>query len=51
MNITIRPAAERDIPKLLELLTGICRLHQQGRPDLFRQVGTKYDAEALRPLL
>ncbi|MCI9057998.1 MAG: hypothetical protein HFF76_12205, partial [Oscillospiraceae bacterium] len=36
MNITIRPAAERDIPKLLELLTGICRLHQQGRPDLFR---------------
>ena len=51
MNITIRPAAERDIPKLLELLTGICRLHQQGRPDLFRQVGTKYNAEALRPLL
>lgn len=51
MNITIRPAAERDIPKLLELLTGICRLHQQGRPDLFRQVGTKYDGEALKALL
>ena len=36
MNITIRPAAERDIPKLLELLTGICRLHQQGRPQMRR---------------
>lgn len=51
MNITIRPAAERDIPKLLELLTDICRLHQQGRPDLFRQGGTKYDAEALKAIL
>ena len=47
----IRRAEERDIPRLGELLLQVCRVHQQGRPDLFRAGGRKYDDAELQTLL
>ena len=35
----IRKAEERDIPRLGELLLQVCRVHHQGRPDIFRGGG------------
>ena len=47
----IRQAEERDIPRLGELLLQVCRVHWEGRPDLFREGGRKYDAGELTELL
>ncbi len=47
----IRPAQERDIPRLGDLLLQVCRVHHDGRPDLFREGGRKYDDDELRALL
>ena len=47
----IRPAMEKDIPRLGDLLLQVCRVHHQGRPDLFRAGGRKYDDLELRKLL
>lgn len=49
--MTIRPAKESDIPRLGDLLLQVCRVHYQGRPDLFRAGGRKYDDDELRALL
>ena len=49
--MNIRPAREKDIPRLGDLLLQVCRVHHQGRPDLFRAGGRKYDDEELRRLL
>lgn len=49
--MNIRPAEERDIPRLGELLLQVCRVHHQGRPDLFRAGGRKYTDGELRELL
>ena len=46
----IRPAREKDIPRLLDLLVQVNLVHSQGRPDLFRP-GTKYGPEELKTLL
>ncbi len=46
MNILVRRAEERDIPRMEELLDDICRLHCEGRPDIFRP-GRKYRSEEL----
>jgi ribosomal protein S18 acetylase RimI-like enzyme len=46
INISVRRAEERDIPRMEELLADICRLHCEGRPDIFRP-GRKYGAEEL----
>ena len=47
----IRHAEERDISRLGDLLLQVCRVHNQGRPDLFRAGGRKYDDGELRQLL
>ena len=47
----IRRAEERDIPRMGDLLLQVCRVHNQGRPDLFRDGGRKYDDEELKALL
>ena len=49
--MNIRLAEERDIPRMGELLLQVCRVHCEGRPDLFRSGGRKYDDEELRVLL
>lgn len=47
----IRPAEEKDIPRLGDLLVQVCRVHWEGRPDLFRDGGRKYSDGELRVLL
>ena len=49
--MNIRHAEERDIPRMGDLLLQVCRVHNQGRPDLFRAGGRKYTDEELRELL
>lgn len=49
--MNIRFAEEQDIPRLGDLLLQVCRVHHEGRPDLFRAGGRKYDDEELRDLL
>ena len=46
----IRLAVEKDIPKMLELLSQVDLVHHQGRPDIFK-IGTKYSADELKILL
>lgn len=49
--MNIRKAEERDIPRIGELLLQVCRVHCEGRPDLFRSGGRKYNDDELRVLL
>ena len=46
----IRAARERDIPKIGELLSQICLVHHNGRPDIFK-VGRKYSDDELTALI
>ena len=46
----IRLAKEKDIPKLIDLLSQVDLVHHNGRPDIFK-IGTKYSAEELKELL
>ncbi len=46
----IRFADVKDIPKILDLLTQVCLVHHNGRPDIFK-IGTKYSADELKMLL
>ena len=46
----IRFAKEKDIPKILDLLSQVCLVHHNGRPDIFK-VGTKYNEDELKMLL
>lgn len=34
-----------------ELLLQVCRVHHEGRPDLFKEVGRKYNDDQLREIL
>ena len=47
----IRKATEQDIPRLMELLHQVNRVHHDLRPDLFKPDTTKYDEAQLRQLL
>ena len=47
----IRRATQEDIPAILRLLEQVLAVHHQGRPDLFREKGTKYSAEELSQML
>ena len=47
----IRKATEEDIPRLMELLHQVNRVHYELRPDLFKPQTTKYDEAELRQLL
>lgn len=46
----IRLAVEKDIPKIMDLLSQVDLVHHRGRPDIFK-VGTKYSATELTGLL
>ena len=46
----IRLAIEKDIPKIIDLLSQVDLVHHNGRPDIFK-IGTKYSAEELKELL
>ena len=46
----IRRANEKDIPKIGDLLSQVCLVHHNGRPDIFG-VGRKYSDEELKVIL
>ena len=46
----IRRMAERDIPKVLDLLLQVDLVHHSGRPDIFK-VGRKYSEDELRVII
>ena len=46
----IRYATEKDIPKIEDLLSQVCLVHHEGRPDIFK-VGRKYSEEELKEIL
>lgn len=47
----IRCAEEKDIPRLITLLTQVLNIHADGRPDLFIANTTKYTPEELKYML
>ncbi len=47
----IRRAENRDIPRLLELLSQVLEVHAAGRPDIFISGTTKYGPEELEEIL
>ena len=47
----IRRATQEDIPTILRLLEQVLAVHHQGRPDLFREKGTKYSGPELLEML
>lgn len=46
----IRFAKEKDIPKIMDLLSQVDLVHHNGRPDIFK-IGTKYSTDELKVLL
>ena len=46
----IRMAQEKDIPKIEDLLSQVCLVHHNGRPDIFK-VGRKYSEAELKEIL
>lgn len=46
----IRPAKEKDISKISDLLSQVCLVHHGGRPDLFK-VGKKYSEEEIKDII
>ena len=46
----IRMAMEKDIHKIEDLLSQVCLVHHNGRPDIFK-VGRKYSAEQLKEII
>jgi GNAT superfamily N-acetyltransferase len=46
----IRRAQKKDIPRMMELLAQVNRVHYDGRPDLFK-LGTKYTPAELEEIL
>ena len=51
MEITIRRAEEKDIPRIKDLLTQVNMVHHKARPDLFKGPVQKYSEEELREIL
>lgn len=47
----VRRAAERDIPRIAELLLQVGGVHAAGRPDLFKRNARKYTDEELTSIL
>ena len=51
MELEIRKAENRDIPRILELLSQVLEVHAAGRPDLFKSGTTKYNEEELAEII
>ncbi len=50
LEITVRRAQQKDTDTILNMLGEILKLHHQGRPDLFNEVGSKYSKQELLEL-
>lgn len=49
--MTVRFACEKDIPQMNSLLYQVERVHQHGRPDLFKEGAKKYTDNELKAML
>lgn len=49
--MTIRRAARKDIPRIMDLLLQVLNIHAKQRPDLFLPNTTKYTEEELQAIL
>ena len=49
--MTVRFACEKDIPQMNSRLYQVERVHQQGRPDLFKEGAKKYTDNELKAML
>ena len=49
--MNIRQAQKKDIPGILQTLLEVCQVHHNGRPDLFRSGGQKYNETELEELI
>lgn len=47
----IRNAIEADIPDIERLLIQICTVHSEGRPDLFKSGGQKYNSLQIKEII
>ena len=50
-QLRVRPAQEKDIPEIMDLLVQVNMVHHNGRPDLFKGPTTKYTEQELRHIL
>ena len=50
MSYKVRFANEKDIPEIIELLKQVCKVHHDGRPDLFK-LTTKYNEDELKEII
>lgn len=51
MEIEIRKAEPRDIPRIMDLLSQVLEVHAAGRPDLFKSGTTKYAPAELEEII
>ncbi|MBQ2721010.1 MAG: GNAT family N-acetyltransferase [Clostridia bacterium] len=51
INVNVRFAESRDIPKILDLLSQVLQIHANGRPDIFKYNITKYNETELEEIL
>ena len=49
--MTIRRALKKDMGRIDELLYQVCRIHHEGRPDIFREGTKKYSGRQLADIL
>ncbi len=49
--MTIRKAFESDIHDIERLLVQICTVHSEGRPDLFKNGGQKYNYDEIKAII
>ena len=50
-DLNIRRAENRDIPRVMELLSQVLEVHAAGRPDLFKSGTTKYGESELSEII
>ena len=51
MNLKVRRAVVKDIPKILDLLVQVDMVHHNGRPDIFKGPATKFSAGQLEKII
>ncbi len=51
LEMNVRLAEEKDIPRIHELLSQVALIHHKGRPDLFKYGQRKYTDDQLREIL
>ena len=49
--MSVRRAKVKDINKIQDLLLQVCMVHHKGRPDIFKEGGSKYSKDELIKIL